>query len=184
MNRLTPAFALPILLILFGCVANTARRMSPIPSPSLLGRPAGTVVETADRWSFEQMEYRYPAGRGFHTIPVGRYLLDRIAAETVAVGSLGGVRVLEFVGEGALRGILSRHVATVRVVIEYRVGHAARKFDWSVSARDLGFFYSGDSQVAPLIGFTVTPDDLFHDQLRPLIDEIAREFASAVAKSA
>lgn len=172
---------IPLLsaLLLAGCTANTARQITPLPTASpLLARAGEPAFETADKWSFTQAVFRYPAGEGFHQIPVGDYLLDRIVAHA---GEVHGLRLVRFESTGRTAfGVMTKHLTTLDVEVTATVAGTIRRARFAVEDRHLGPLYSGDFSAVPFAGSSLSSDSMFHEQVVPLIEEAAREIAAGL----
>lgn len=171
-------------VLLAGCVANTPRQMTAVPSPvPLLGLAGKPAFETADKWSFTQAVFNYTTGGKdeYHKIPVGDYLLARFVDIASKDSSISALRMQRFDSSGRMGfGLVGRHIATLRVDVSYLVNGRSKSFTYEFKDRDIGGVSMGDSQVAPLIGYAQTKDSIFHDQIRPILEEIAAAFSKEI----
>jgi len=77
-------------------------------------------------------------------------------------------------------GIPDKWISTLKVVISYKYQNNIRKFEFGFNNREVGPSYSGEFSVIPFTSGGPTSDQLFHDQIRPLMDEIVMAFAKAL----
>lgn len=185
-------FAFAAILLCGGCTGNHARSLTALAPPvAVLGFAGDPTFETADKWSFTQAVYRYPAGYSFssedskkasqpaHTIPVGDYLLGGMLKAARDRG-VNGLKLTKFENSGWMKkGLIGHHMASLSVGVSYRVGGAVKSFVHEWKDRDIGGLFLGDQMIGPL--YSQTPDAVFQNQIRPLMDEVVAAFAKELA---
>lgn len=173
--KFAPLLFACVTFALGACVANTARQMTPLPARiPLLSHSGSQPFETADKWSFSQAVISYPAGGDqHHRIPVGEYLLGRLLEKSPQLN----LKLVRFDSSADTAfGVFTRCLLSLDVEIAYYAEGQPRRFLFQFERRDIGPFFVGENSVIPFTSAGPSDDGLFHNQLRPIIDEIVDAF--------
>ena len=158
--------------------------MSALTAPSLLALFVGNPSwESADRSSFARVVLEYPARGGNHRIPAGEYLLAQLVASCPAGAPIRGLRLDQFSSAArAQYGIPDRAFVTILVTITYQADGKEHAFTYESRDRRVGWALHGYDNAIPGTPLRPTDDVFFHDQLRPLLDEIAARFGEQLKR--
>jgi hypothetical protein len=150
-------------------------------SRPLLSHVGEASFDSADKWSFTQAVVRYPASGSPHLIPVGDYLLEQMIEIGDRHGGITNLSLRKFDSASRMGfGLSGRHLATLEVIVAYKMSGYDRVFHFSVRDLDVGAVIADDKSIIPFTSYGHVDDERFHVGVMRLLSAMLAAFEADV----